>query len=92
MSGDKVKNYFLYLPQKSFWGDRELLKIQKNKKIFRGTVFAASPTNIWELSSRPLLKSNIEFLKKNKHFDLAIELAVSLFFLFSRKIAFLATL
>uniref|UniRef100_A0A914DKF3 CNH domain-containing protein n=2 Tax=Acrobeloides nanus TaxID=290746 RepID=A0A914DKF3_9BILA len=44
-------------------------------QVTRGTVFAASPTNIWELSSKPLLKSNIEFLEKNKNFDLAIELA-----------------
>lgn len=67
--------------------EKEVLYLSTYKKKiinnFRGTVFAASTTNVWELSSKPQLKSNIDSLVDQKYFELAIELSVRSFFLSS---------
>ncbi|KAI1712228.1 vacuolar sorting protein 39 domain 1 domain-containing protein [Ditylenchus destructor] len=41
----------------------------------QGNIYAGSDHFSWRLCSAPLVKKNVEFLEKEKHFDLAIQLA-----------------
>lgn len=45
-------------------------------------MYAGSVSDVWLLDSRPQMKSNIERLVYEKHFELATQLAVSLRLLF----------